>query len=91
MAVDVHVSAILRHRRGGKGNFSVEGNSVRELIQGIDREYPGFAASVLKPDGSIQSNVLVSINGELVQSTAVADTAVVPGDKVFFLSSIAGG
>jgi molybdopterin converting factor small subunit len=91
MSIDVHVSAILRSRCGGKGNFSIEGDTVRALARAIDGEYPGFAESVLQPDGSIQSKVLVSINGELLQSTMVADTAVKPGDKVFFLSAIAGG
>jgi molybdopterin synthase sulfur carrier subunit len=90
MAVDVHVAAMFRSMSGGKGNLTVEGKSIRELAEAIDREYPGFAERVLQPDGSIQSGVLVSLNGNLVQSNP-GDTKVQSGDKVYFLSAFAGG
>ena len=91
MAVDVHVSALLRKRCGGRGNFAVEGKSIRELVEAINREHPGFSESVLQPDGSLQNDVLVSINGEILQARSGGDTAVQSGDKIYFLSAFAGG
>ena len=91
MAVDVHVSALFRNRCGGRGDFAVEGKSIRELVEAINREYPGFAGSILQPDGSIQKGVLVSMNGEMVPPQSGGEMAVKSGDTVFFLSAIAGG
>ena len=91
MSVDVHVSALLRNRCGGISTFAVEGNSIRELAEAIDREYPGFAGSVLQPDGAIQNAVLVSLNGEMLPPHSGGEMAVKSGDTVFFLSAIAGG
>ena len=91
MTVNVHVSAMLRNRCGAQGNFSAEAKSIRELVEAIDREHPGFTGIVLRPDGSIQKEVLVSINGELIHPHTAVDTALQAGDKVYFLSAFAGG
>ena len=91
MSIDVHVSAMLRNRCGGKSSFAVEGKSIRELVEAISREYPGFAERVLQPDESIQKGVLVSLNGEMIQPNSGGEMALKSGDKVFFLSAVAGG
>ena len=91
MTIDVHVSAMLRNRCGGRSTFAIEGNSIRELAEAIDRDYPDFSESVLQPDGSVQNGVLVSLNGEMLQPDSGGETAVQPGDKVFFLKAVAGG
>ena len=87
----MHISAMLRNRCGGRSNFAVEGKTIREVVEAISREYPGFAEGVLQPDGSIQKGVLVSLNGEMVPLHSGGETAVKSGDKVFFLSAVAGG
>ena len=66
MSVDVHVTAMLRNRCGGKSAFAAEGTSIRDLIEAIDREFPGFGEGILQPDGTIQNGILVSINGEMI-------------------------
>lgn len=91
MAIEVHVSAILRNRCGGRSTFAVEGKTIQELAEAIDRAHPGFAESMILPDGSIRKEVLISINGELLHPGAGGKAAVQSGDKVHFLSAIAAG
>jgi molybdopterin converting factor small subunit len=91
VAIDVHVSAFIRNLSGGKANFHVEGGSIGEVVEAIDREHPGFAESVLDAAGSVCDGVLISLNGEMLRSSPVSETPVQAGDKVFFLAPIAGG
>lgn len=91
MSVNVQIAAILRSRCGGKSSFAVEGSSIRELVDAINSEFPDFAESMLEPDGSMKESVLISINGELLPPGVDSETAVIAGDKVFFLSAFAGG
>ena len=91
MSVDVQISAILRKRCGEKSSFTVEGNTIGELAEAIDREHPGFTESMIQPDGSIQKGVLISINGELLHPQNGGKATVQPGDQVHFLSAIAAG
>ena len=91
MSVDVHVSAVLRNQSGAKGNYEVEGRSIREVVEAIDNEHPGFSQGILQPDGSVQQGVLISINGEILSSHSAGEKSVQSGDKVHFLSAFAGG
>lgn len=91
MNVDVHVSALLRSGSGGQGSFALQGNTIRELAEAIDLEYPGFSKSLMHPDGYIQKGILISLNGEMLPPGSGADTAVKEGDKVIFLKALAGG
>jgi molybdopterin converting factor small subunit len=91
MTTDVYVSVVLRDHCGGKSSFALDGKSVREIVEAIDHEYPGFREHVVAPDGSIVAGARVSVNGQDVASIGGADAPVKQGDRVYLLYAIAGG
>ena len=90
MAVEVYVSVILREICAEKSQWSVEAKTVREIIEKIEIDCPGFGNKVLTSEGLIQKSILVSVNGKTVSSYGIC-TAVESGDKVYFLVAFAGG
>ena len=91
MSTQVYVSVVLRDHCGGKSSFVIDGASVREIVEAIDREYPGFRQHVLGPGDSIRSGVRVSVNGQDVTPRGASDARVKQGDSVYLLYAIAGG
>jgi molybdopterin converting factor small subunit len=76
---------------GGKSTFALDGASVRDVVEAIDRDYPGFQDRVLAPDGSVRGEVCVVVNGQGVPSGDGADAPLIWGDQVYLLYAIAGG
>ena len=91
MAVDVYISIILREICGGRSSLSVEADSIKTLVEEIDREYPGFRSEILTPDGHFLKNALISVNGEKINMEDEPEFLLESGDQVFFLMPVAGG
>ena len=91
MSIQVYVSVVLRDHCGGRDTFVVDGACVQDVVEAIDREYPGFGDHVLGPDGSFRGDVRVVLNGQGVATADGAKVSLDPDDEVYFLYPIAGG
>ncbi len=74
----------------GRASVEVEGATVRECIEAVGREFPGFAEQVFDGAGNVHRFVTLFINGDEIDRAAV-DTAVAATDEVEILAAIAGG
>ena len=74
----------------GQAEVQVEGATVRECIEAVGREFPGFAEQVFDASGAVHRFVTLFINGDEIDRAEV-DTAVAPTDEVEILAAIAGG
>jgi len=74
----------------GRQSIEVAGRSVRECIEAVDAQHPGFSAQIFDPKGAVHAFVTLFVNGEEIARDAV-DTAVASGDEVNVLAAIAGG
>ena len=69
----------------------VPGATVRELLDELDRRYPGFAAYIVDETGRLRRHVNVFVREEpIFDRDALADE-VAPGDKVHILQALSGG
>ena len=84
---EVHLRGALRGRASDRGELSVPGANLGELLQELERFEPGLAQWILDERGRIRPHINVFVNGERgSEETAVADS-----DRVEILPAISGG
>jgi sulfur-carrier protein len=91
MAVTVKVPTILRAQVGGRPTVDGDGETVRELIDDLDRRHPGIKGSLVSEDGGLHRFVNVYLNDEDVRYLGSLETPVRDGDTVSILPAVAGG
>ena len=74
----------------GHAVIEVRGTTVRECIEAVEAQYPGFAEQVFDPEGNVHRFVTLFINGDEVGRDA-NDAPVAEDDEVDVLAAIAGG
>ena len=86
MAV-VCVRGSLRKLAGGRAEHEVQGETVVELLKGLELEHPQMSGWILDERGLIRRHINVFVNGERGGET----TAVSAGDRIEVLPAITGG
>jgi molybdopterin synthase sulfur carrier subunit len=87
MAV-VWIPALLRELTGGQESVTVPGETVRQVIENLERAYPGIEARLCE-DGRLRPNVSVAVDGRVSRQglrQRLAETS-----EVHFLPAISGG
>ncbi|MDO8616695.1 MAG: MoaD family protein [Dehalococcoidia bacterium] len=90
MAVEVRVTANLQKLIGGQRSLRAEGATVRELLDNIESQHPGFQNTVMT-DGQIHRFVNIYLNDEDIRFLGQLDTPLKEGDVVSVLPALAGG
>jgi molybdopterin converting factor small subunit len=84
----VFIPSLMRTVTGGKDRVEVEGRTLRQVIDALDRAYPGMKELVLAGDRP-RPGVALAVNGNV---TTVGLLAEVPdGAEVQILPAIGGG
>jgi len=91
MAVTVWIPAPLRPLTENKLSVVLDADSLRALIDEMERRYPGFAEWVCASDGQIRRYVNVYVNDEDARLLQGVDTPLKDGDEVSIVPAIAGG
>jgi molybdopterin converting factor small subunit len=84
----VFIPALLRKLTGGKDRTSATGATLRELINDLERQFPGFRDRVVE-NGDLAGSVAVSINGEVI--TGGLSESIPADSEIHFVPAIAGG
>lgn len=84
----VYIPTLLRAAAGGAECLSVDGATVRQLIDNLDRLHPGLAGKLVE-NGRLRPNISVAVDGEI--SPLGLLEAVSPASEVHFLTAIKGG
>jgi len=69
----------------------VAGSTVREVLEELDRRYPGFALYVADETGRLRRHVNVFVGEEPICDRDALSDKVSPGDEVFILQALSGG
>lgn len=69
----------------------VEGATVREVIDGLEKRYPGFALYVIDETGRLRRHVNVFKGKEPVCDRDALSDAVSPGEEIYILQGLSGG
>jgi molybdopterin synthase sulfur carrier subunit len=86
--VTVWIPAPLRALTGGRQTAHVQGGTVRQVLDALDRLYPGVKAR-LCDTGGLRPGVAVAVNTQVAPLGLLQP--VPPGAEVHFLPAISGG
>jgi sulfur-carrier protein len=89
--VDVRIPTMLRSHTGGASSVTVEGSTVREVVEQLVSAHPSLAGQIITPDGSLHRFVNVYLNDDDIRYLDKLDTKVGEGDTVSILPAVAGG
>lgn len=91
MTVSVRIPTILRTYTGGAAEVTAQAGTLREVLAGLDAEYPGLAGRILDDTGKLRRFVNVYVGDEDVRLAEGLDTAVPPGIQISVIPAVAGG
>lgn len=91
MTVSVRIPTILRSYTGGTAVVTGAPGTVREVIAGLDADYPGIGGRLLDDAGQLRRFVNVYVGDEDVRLAQGLDTPVPTGGQVSVIPAVAGG
>jgi sulfur-carrier protein len=91
MSVEVRLPAVLQRLTDGQKIVQVDGDTVGDLLRGLDQSYPGILGQVMQEDGKLHRFVNIYLNDEDIRYLGQLDTPVSSGDTVSILPALAGG
>ncbi|MEA2678439.1 MAG: sulfur-carrier protein [Candidatus Binataceae bacterium] len=84
----VVIPALLRKFTDGKDRISASGRNVGQLIDDLERQYPGLREHLIE-EGEVKPSIAISIDGEM--GTGGVLEPVRESSEVFILPAIGGG
>ena len=83
----VRLRAPLSELAGGKRELELEGATVGEVLQALERAHPDVKGWILDEHGAIRDHINVFVNKDYGRE----DTPVGAGDRLHVLPAISGG
>jgi len=91
MPVLVRIPTPLRRVTNGAGEVHAKGSDIAELIEDLERQFPGLRERLVEDSGELRRFINVYVNQEDVRFLSGRGTALKDGDEVSIVPAIAGG
>lgn len=88
MTVRVRLAALLHAYTGGASVVESEGATVGDVMDALDRKYPGIAFRVIDEQSRVRTHVRIFVGEEVARDRS---TPVPPGTEVFIVGALSGG
>ena len=89
--VTVMLPSVLRSRTAGRGSVEASGATVRDVIESLDRQFPGLGFNLCHETGELRPYVNIFVGAENVRFLRGLDTPVPAGATLRVIESVAGG
>ena len=84
----VFIPSLMQKLSDGNHRVEVEGSNVRQIVDNLDAQYPGFKERLVD-DGRIKGNISVAIDGEITPLGVLGKVG--ENSEVHFLPALGGG
>ena len=91
MAVKVRIPTPLRKITNGSDEVNAEGASITELIDDLEKNFPGLKERICDEEGKVRRFVNLYVNDEDIRFMNNMETELKDGDEVSIVPAIAGG
>jgi molybdopterin synthase sulfur carrier subunit len=91
MAITVRIPTPLRRVTDGQDKVDTEGETLKQIIDSMESQYPGIKERLCDGDGNLRNFVNVYVNGEDVRFLDGVDSATGDGDEISIVPAVAGG
>ncbi len=91
MAVTVRIPTPLQKLTKDKAEVKASGKNVKELIEDLEKNFPGIKERICDEQGKIRRFINVYVNEEDVRFLQQDETSIKDGDEISIIPAIAGG
>ena len=91
MSVRVRIPTPLRAMTKGSADVQVTADTVGDLIEDLERQFPGMRERLVEESGEIRRFINIYVNEEDIRFLQGAKTALKQDDEVSIVPAIAGG
>ncbi|OGP21821.1 MAG: molybdopterin synthase sulfur carrier subunit [Deltaproteobacteria bacterium GWA2_55_10] len=91
MAVKVRIPTPLRKLTNGSDEVTAEGGNVAEIIEDLERNYPGLKERICEDSGKLRRFVNIYLNDEDIRFKNNMETQLGENDELSIIPAIAGG
>ncbi len=91
MSVTVRIPQPLRRFTENRDVIELSAGTVGELLEQLERQYPGITERLREPDGQLRRFVNIYVDGEDIRFLSGLATEVRDGTEVSIIPAIAGG
>jgi sulfur-carrier protein len=91
MPVLVRIPTPLRRHTGGAGEVNAKGKDVGEVVDDLERQFPGLRDRLCDETGDFRKFINVYVNQEDVRFLQGLESALKDGDEVSIVPAIVGG
>lgn len=89
--IKVRIPTPLRKLTGGRDEVTATGGNIREVIDDLERHYPGIKERICEEDGKVRRFVNIYLNDKDIRFENNLETKLKDGDEVSIIPAIAGG
>ena len=91
MAIVVRIPTPLQKLTADKAEVTADGSTVQDILQDLDRQYPGLKERLCDPNGKLRRFVNLYVNEEDIRFLKQEATPIKDGDELSIIPAIAGG
>lgn len=91
MSAIVRIPTPLRKLTNGKGEIPITAKNVQELIEHLERDFPGMKTRLCDESGQVRRFINIFVNEEDIRFKQNLVTTIKDGDDVSIVPAIAGG
>jgi len=91
MSIKVRIPTPLQKLTKDKVEVEVDAGDVRELIENLEKQFPGIKERLCEETGKIRRFINIYVNEEDVRFLKLDKTSLKDGDEVSIIPAIAGG
>jgi adenylyltransferase/sulfurtransferase len=91
MAVSVYVPSPFRRLTGNRSLVKAHGKDVAELLEDLERRFPGFRSLVFNDQNQIPAHINIYVNNREISTLEGMATPLRDGDQVAVIPALAGG
>lgn len=91
MTIKVKIPTPLRKLTKEKAEVDAAGSTIRELVNDLDKQFPGFKERMCDEGGELRRFVNVYVGEEDIRFLEGLDTKIPEGEQVSIIPAVAGG
>ncbi len=91
MAIKIRIPTPLRKLTNGADEVMAEGGNITEIIEDLEKNYPGLKERICEPDGKLRRFVNIYLNDEDIRFKKNMETELKDSDELSIIPAIAGG
>ena len=91
MSVKVRIPTPLRKLTQNQAEVDADGATIRELVESLEGQFPGFKERMCDEQGELRRFVNVYVGEEDIRFLEGLDTKIPEGEQVSIIPAVAGG